>query len=123
MQKTIFHIGEKPVETLDQQHYVNPIRQALWYKQLLDEGKFERQEDLAKELGVSRSRVTSVLRLLSLDEGIQEFILGLGDEDELLEQLTERKLRSLIQLDKTEQQDQFWKMTDREKPITSPVVR
>ena len=80
----------------------------MWYKQLLDGGQYEKQEDLARALGVSRSRVASVFRLLSLDEGIQEFILGLDDEDELLAFLTERRLRVFVQIDsKSEQRIKF----------------
>ena len=40
-------LGEKPENELIEQHFKNPIRQALWYKQLLDEGQFNTQAELA----------------------------------------------------------------------------
>ncbi len=91
-----FHIGEKPEYRLVEQQFKNPIRQALWYKQLLDEGRFDTQAELAQALSASRSRVTSILGLLKLDHEVQEFILGLDDKDRQLSRLTERELRVLL---------------------------
>ena len=81
LQVTTFHSGEKPAKTLDGQHYVNPIRQALWYKQLLDEGRFNTQAELAQGLGVSRSRVASILRLLNLASEIQALMIDMAETD------------------------------------------
>ena len=113
MQTTTFHIGEKPAKTLDGQHYVNPIRQALWYKQLLDEGRFNTQAELAQALGVSRSRVASILRLLQLAPEIQEYMKGLAETDRRLQVLTERRLRSVVQKgNEKEQCDRVWEMIE-----------
>ena len=43
----------------------DPLKLARYYQSLMDFGKFERRAALARYLGVSRSRVTQVLRRLS----------------------------------------------------------
>ena len=43
---------------------IDPLRIALYYEALLDSGKFESRAALARFLGVSRARVTQVLRRL-----------------------------------------------------------
>src|SRR6516165_10567713 len=40
----------------------NPLKLALYYQSLLDSGQFENRAALARYLGVSRARVTQVLR-------------------------------------------------------------
>jgi hypothetical protein len=42
----------------------DPLTLARYYQSLLDSGKFERRAALARYLGVSRARVTQVLRRL-----------------------------------------------------------
>ena len=42
----------------------DPLRLARYYQSLLDSGKFESRAALARHLGVSRARVTQVLRRL-----------------------------------------------------------
>ena len=42
----------------------DPLKLARYYRSLLDSGKFESQAALARYLGVSRARVTQVLRRL-----------------------------------------------------------
>jgi hypothetical protein len=42
----------------------DPLRLALYYQSILDTGKFESRAALARYLGVSRARVTQVLRRL-----------------------------------------------------------
>ena len=115
MQAIAFHIGEKPEFELVVQHFRNPIRQALWYKQLLDEGRFSTQAELAQGIGISRSEVASVLRLLQLAPEIQEFMIDLVDADSRLHVLTERRLRSVVQIDDADEQcDKFREMIDGE---------
>ena len=42
----------------------DPLKLARYYQSLLDSGKFENRAALARYLGVSRARVSQVLRLL-----------------------------------------------------------
>jgi hypothetical protein len=42
----------------------DPLKLAYYYKSLLDSGQFEDRAALARHLGVSRARVTQVLRRL-----------------------------------------------------------
>jgi hypothetical protein len=42
----------------------DPLKLAAYYQSLLDSGKFENRAALARYLGVSRARVTQVLRRL-----------------------------------------------------------
>lgn len=114
-----------------QREDLNPIEQALGIKKLIDEYNLT-QEQVADEIGKSRSAVTNILRLLTLSDEIQKFImdgkltpghgraiLGLEDpnmrlqiakkviEDELNVRDTERLIKKI----KTN-------MGNREKPIT-----
>ena len=43
----------------------DPLKLARYYRSLMDSGKFESRAALARYLGVSRARVTQVLRRLS----------------------------------------------------------
>jgi hypothetical protein len=43
----------------------DPLKLARYYQSLLDSGKFENRAALARYLGVSRARVTQVLRRLN----------------------------------------------------------
>ncbi len=52
---------------------LNPLEEARAYKTLLQEQKLS-QEELAKTLGLSRSSLTNSLRLLQLDQKVQEFL-------------------------------------------------
>jgi hypothetical protein len=45
----------------------DPLKLARYYQSLLDSGKFESRAALARYLGVSRARVTQVLRRLGRD--------------------------------------------------------
>lgn len=49
----------------------DPLRLARYYQSLLDSGKFQSRAALARHLGVSRARVTQVLRrLTAADNGL-----------------------------------------------------
>ncbi len=87
----------KPVRT-----YRNPVCLAREWKKAMESGKYASQTALARELGVSRVRVTQVLRLLRLAPEVQEKIADLGDP--LTSPIiTERKLRPLVSLPRDEQ--------------------
>src|SRR3989338_4418787 len=57
-----------------QREDLNPIEEALAYKELLNQYQYT-QDELAKRLGRDRSTITNMLRLLKLPEGIREHII------------------------------------------------
>ncbi len=71
-----------------QKIYVNPITQAIDYKRMMKEGNMS-QIELARELGISRVRVTQYLNLLRLPKAQLDYIMQNGKE----EKITERSLR------------------------------
>ena len=73
----------------DQRKDLTPIEEAISYKKILDMG-YLTQEKLAEKLGKKQSTVANKLRLLNLDEDVQEAIL----EDKI----SERHARSILKL-------------------------
>lgn len=71
------------------------IEEARSYKALLDKGYIS-QEDLAKKMGLSQSAISNKLRLLNLDEAVQDAVLK--------EQISERHARSLLKIKDPEEQ-------------------
>ncbi len=72
--------------------YRNPVSVAEeWLKRM--EKKNLTQVDLARELGVSRARVTQVMNILKLPENVLNEYKALGDPMEK-QLITERKLRN-----------------------------
>ncbi len=71
--------------------YVNPITRAIEYERMLKEKNLN-QNQLAKELGLSRVRVTQILNLLKLPIERQNYILEHGKE----KFITEKSLRKNI---------------------------
>ena len=84
--------------------YRNPIILAQEWKQLLENGEHTSQADLASSLGVTRARVTQVLRLLRLDNHILKAISALGDPLPL-PIVTERILRTIVSLSHEKQRE------------------
>ncbi len=68
---------------------LTPIEEAISYKKILDMG-YLTQEELATKLGKTQSTVANKLRLLNLDEEVQEAVLE--------EKISERHARSLLKL-------------------------
>ena len=68
---------------------LTPIEEAISYKKILDMG-YLTQEELAVKLGKSQSSVANKLRLLNLDEDVQDALLN--------EKISERHARSLLKL-------------------------
>ena len=66
------------------------------------QGAHGSQADLARHLGVSRARVTQVLRLLKLAPEALEFLTNLGDPLPTAK-ITERKLRRIVNLSSEQQ--------------------
>lgn len=80
-----------------QRRDLTPIEEAKSYKSLLDKG-YLTQEQLAKKMGISQPAIANKLRLLNLDEEIQQALLT--------EKISERHARSLLQVtDKTKQKE------------------
>ncbi len=65
------------------------IEEAKSYQALLDKG-YMTQEDLAKKMGLSQSAISNKLRLLSLDESVQDAVLN--------GKISERHARSLLKI-------------------------
>ena len=89
----------------------NPIKQALHYRELIDQGQFVSQQDLADILGVARSNISHFLALSRLDEEARSYILQLDDGDVRLKLLNERRLRRPTRIkDKAVQRQEFWEL-------------
>lgn len=73
---------------------LTPIEEALSYKKILDMG-YLTQEQLASKLGKKQSTIANKLRLLNLDEDVQNALL--------YEKISERHARSLLKLNKEDQ--------------------
>lgn len=56
-----------------QREDLNPIEEAMAYKQLMNEFRLK-QEELAKSIGKSRSYITNTVRLLNLDDKVVEYL-------------------------------------------------
>ena len=71
------------------------IEEAKSYQTLLDKG-YMTQEELAKKMGLSQSAISNKLRLLTLDESVQQAVIK--------EQISERHARSLLKVKDHEMQ-------------------
>ena len=78
-----------------QREDLTPIEEAISYKKILDMG-YLTQSELAIKLGKEQSTVANKLRLLNLTEEVQDALLE--------EEISERHARSLLKLDKNQQQ-------------------
>lgn len=80
-----------------QRKEMTPLEEAKAFKKILDKG-YLTQEELAKRMGKSQSSIANKLRLLNLDEVVQDAILD--------GKISERHARSLLKIeDKTEQRN------------------
>mgnify|MGYP004649222489 CR=1 FL=1 len=73
-----------------QRENLNPIEEAIAYKRLLDEFHLK-QEEVAKRVAKSRTTVTNSLRLLKLDEKVQQMVIE--------EKLTSGHVRALLAIE------------------------
>lgn len=71
------------------------IEEARSYQALLDKG-YMTQDELARKMGLSQSAISNKLRLLTLDEAVQEAILA--------EKISERHARTLLKVPLHEKQ-------------------
>lgn len=74
------------------------IEEARSYQSLLDKG-YMTQEKLARKMGLSQSAISNKLRLLSLDESVQDAILA--------EKISERHARTLLKVPSHEKQKEL----------------
>ncbi len=81
-----------------QRRDLSAIEEARSYKNLLDKG-YLTQTELAKKMGLSQSAIANKLRLLNLDESVQEALLN--------NEISERHARSLLVLPTHEQQKEW----------------
>lgn len=82
------------IENVQRQN-LTPIEEAVSYKKILDMG-YLTQEQLANKLGKSQSSIANKLRLLNLDDDVQDALLN--------GQISERHARSLLKLPRPAQQ-------------------
>lgn len=61
------------IENIQRQD-LNPIEEAKAYKDLLEDFKLT-QEELSKRVGKSRTAITNCIRLLNLDERVQDYVI------------------------------------------------
>lgn len=61
------------IENIQRQD-LNPIEEALAYKKLIDEFKMT-HEELSKRIGKSRTSITNTMRLMGLDNRVQQYII------------------------------------------------
>jgi transcriptional regulator with XRE-family HTH domain len=78
-----------------QRKNLSAIEEAKSYQALLEKG-YITQEELAKKMGLSQSAVANKLRLLSLDESVQQAVIE--------EKISERHARTLLQVKDKEMQ-------------------
>lgn len=91
-----------------QRRNLTAIEEAKSYKSLLDRG-YLTQEQLAEKMGVSQSSIANKLRLLNLDEDVQNALLN--------ERISERHARALLSLDKEEQKKWLKKIIDKRMTV------
>ena len=76
-----------------QREDLNPIEEALAYKRLLEEFKLK-QDEVAERVSKSRTAVTNTMRLLKLDEKVQQMVID--------EMLTTGHARALLGIEENE---------------------
>mgnify|MGYP004620138455 CR=1 FL=1 len=82
------------------------IEEAKSYQALLDKG-YMTQEELARKMGLSQSAISNKLRLLSLDEEVQDAILA--------EKISERHARTLLKVPSHEKQKELLNKVIKER--------
>ena len=78
-----------------QRKEMSPLEEAKSFKKILDKG-YLTQEELAKRMGKSQSSIANKLRLLNLDEVVQDAILD--------GKISERHARSLLKIENKQEQ-------------------
>lgn len=81
-----------------QRQDLTPIEEAVSYRKILDMG-YLTQEQLAEKLGKTQSTISNKLRLLNLDDDVQEALLD--------EKISERHARSLLKVESKQKQKEI----------------
>ena len=81
-----------------QREDLNPIEEALAYKKLLKEFNLK-QDEVAEKVSKSRAAITNSLRLLKLDERVQQMLIE--------EMITRGHARAILNIEDPEQQYEF----------------
>lgn len=89
-----------------QRQDLTPIEEAISYRKILDMG-YLTQDELATKLGVAQSTVANKLRLLNLDDDVQDALLD--------EKISERHARSLLKLNNPSMQKEMLKRIINER--------
>jgi hypothetical protein len=90
---------------IGKRQYRNPIYLAWEWRRVLDESRYSSPAALARNLKVSRARVTQILNLLQLSPEVINIVASFGDPLQL-PTITERRLRPLISLSVEQQKAQ-----------------
>ena len=101
-----------------QREYLNPIEEAQAYKRLLTEFNLK-QDEVAERVSKSRTAVTNAMRLLKLDDRVQQMVID--------EMLTTGHARALLGINDIEKQyvtaqkifDEKLSVRDTEKLVKS----
>ena len=80
-----------------QRKNLSPIEEAKSYKKLLDRG-YLTQDELASRMGKTQGAISNKLRLLNLSQEVQDALLN--------NQISERHARSLLRLEKEDEQQE-----------------
>ena len=78
-----------------QRENLNPIEEALAYKRLIEEFKLK-QDEVAEKVSKSRTAVTNAMRLLKLDERVQQMLID--------DMISSGHARALLSLEDKEEQ-------------------
>jgi len=73
----------------------SPLMEAKRYQNLLNDPLINNQSDIARDLGVTRARVSQVMSLLKLAPEIQKTLLGFTDQ-KMIKFFSEYRLRPLL---------------------------
>ena len=100
---------------------VGLMKKALAWQELLDSGEAPSRAELARREGITRARVTQIMKLLALAPEIHEAIQALpaGTPEGLV---TERKLRPLVGMTSMDQPGAFRALVRGRLPSTKVVV-
>ena len=99
--RTCIKIGKPPIEK--KKIYESPLVEAKRYRNLLNNPLINNQSDIARDLGVTRARVSQVMSLLKLAPEIQKTLLDFGDQ-KMIKFFSEWRLRPLLAINNPNQQ-------------------
>ena len=99
--KTCIKIGKPPVEK--EKIYESPLMEARRYRNLLNDPLINNQSDIARDLGITRARVSQIMSLLKLAPEIQKTLLGFKDP-KMIRFFSEYRLRPLLNINNPNQQ-------------------